>query len=131
MLYEVHVYCLKEDASDVLRAIPEIATYEGYKEDYAYFKFSSHTWKIFNLTRKIPVGIPFIAIYVDHADLSRKIQVPVKIRTFTPDPQELSITLDLYEPNIYQEIDELLKLYVNPKTREHGYVQKLLEIVDV
>ena len=92
MLYEVHVYCLKEDASDVLRAIPEIATYERYKEDYAYFKFSSHTWKIFNLTKKIPVGIPFIAIYVDHTDL-RSREVPVKIHTFTPDPQDLSTTL--------------------------------------
>lgn len=129
MLYEVFIYCLKEDASDVLRAIPEIVSHEEYKEDYAYLKISSHTWNIFNLTKKILVGIPFIAIYVDNADLSSR-EVPVKIHTFTPDPQNISIALDAYEPTIYQEINELLKLYVNPKTREHGYVQKLLEIVD-
>lgn len=130
MFYEVHIYCLEEDAFDVRRAIPEIMSHSVMKEEYAHFKIDSPTWNIFNLTKKIPVGIPFIAIYVDHVDLSSR-EVPVKIRTFTPDPQELSITLDAYEPTIYQEIDELLKLYITPKTREHGCIQKLLEIVDV
>ena len=70
-----------------------------------------------------------IALVCSLGDLRNK-EVPVKIHTFTPDPQDLSITLNAYEPTIHQEINELLKLYVNPKTREHGYVQKLLEIVD-
>ena len=130
MLYEIHIYCLEEDAFDVRRAIPEIMSHSVMKEGYAHLKINSPTWKIFNFTKKIPVGIPFIAIYIDHTDL-RSREVPVKIHTFTPDPQDLSVTLNAYEPTIYREIDELLNRYVNPKTREHGYVQKLLEIVDV
>ena len=130
MMYEVYVYCLEEDAFDVRRAIPEIMSHSVMKEGHAHLKVDSHTWNIFNLTKKIPVDIPFIAIYVDHTDL-RSREVPVKIHTFTPDPQDLSITLNAYEPTIYQKINELLKLYVNPKTREHGCIQKLLEIVDV
>ena len=130
MLYEIHIYCFEEDAFDVRRAIPEIMSHSVIQEGYAHLKINSPTWKIFNLTKKIPVGIPFIAIYVDHTDLRSK-EVPVKIHTFTPDPQDLSVTLNAYEPTIHQEIDELLNRYVNPKTREHGYVQKLLEIVDV
>ena len=130
MMYEVYVYCLEEDAFDVRRAISEIMSHSVIEEGYAHLKIDSPTWKIFNFTKRIPVGIPFIAIYVDHTDLRSK-EAPVKIHTFIPDPQDLSVTLNAYEPTIYQEINELLKLYVNHKTREHGYVQKLLEIVDV
>ena len=130
MLYEIHIYCLEEDAFDVRRAIPEIMSHSVIKKEYAHLKIDSPAWKVFIFTGKIPVGIPFIAIYVGHTDLRSK-EVHVKIHTFTPDPQDLSVTLNAYEPTIHQEIDELLKLYVNPKTREHGYIQKLLEIVDV
>ena len=81
MLYEVYVYCLEEDAFDVRRAITEIMSHSVIQEGYAHLKINSPTWKIFNLTKKIPVGIPFIAIYVDHTDLRSKEDLTKKGKT--------------------------------------------------